>query len=946
MLTRMSWNVHVLLLVVCLGYENGGCFEQGKPPNITELNPNTREQSLVVKWRGSDGYEESNLTFEIHVGRTEHFHIVQKTNVTRIPSPDDTLLSWKWASELPLQCIDHSIRIRRVFNDSFASGWSPWKTNFGEQEADDQTKMFPYQQVLKEGSSAYFCCIPRKGTNITSMIFSSTSPSMIDISDRVKAFVVENLNATPRFGVRFGCRDSKGDDHLCLNYVTFPPQRPQNLSCQTHDLRTVNCSWNPGRPSNLRKSYKRNYTMFIQNSNTPVSCRDHLSSCSFKAIPGQQVYRITVKVANNLGVVTESIIFNVTERVFPVPTQLEVKPGETHADLSWTVAGNLSGLGLLCQIGINPSDAVMDVQLQGQLDGWYGSRVQGLDPCKHYTATVRCSLAGKGWRWGPWADFSFYTIPCVELDIWGQVKQHIQGRNVTVMWRTHCNGRSPNVSIQEYKIQWEQVDQQGVVWVRGSREMEAELSIGFNASNISVTAICPCGPSVPSSITIHQAENREHLLKIRRVKGSVREGFQLSWAMFPFVTCGYVVEWCGCGTVPACNLQWKKVPKEFTLVHLPAGDFREGFRYTFSIYGCVPDGHKLLEVQTGYTEEQKPTKSPQLLDTLRTTPSSVILEWTFNEEDPTHTGFITGYLVNVQKKAQGSDPHSYHTSSYNLSMDDPCKKTLTVSDLHEDREYTFYVGARTVAGVGPLSSCTVRTPPNYSHVMVKVLIPILLVLGLGFLLWPHRRRVMGDVLEAVKDPVAKKIKALELDSSLYETSEKIKALKVEECSCCEIEVLEVRLMPELKLLLDSESCGSKHGDCWSQDLTFPKQDPENERMMNLNNPMYCLVKHTGSYTNLCETFIQEGHTEVSDNPNTGTPVCIATAPDTKGKITTAPNTKSNITIAPKTKWYINTTFNSRGNITTAPDTKEYITTAPDTKEYIATAPAIKGYIAT
>ena len=30
------------------------------------------------------------------------------------------------------------------------------------------------------------------------------------------------------------------------------------------------------------------------------------------------------------------------------------------------------------------------------------------------------------------------------------------------------------------------------------------------------------------------------------------------------------------------------------------GDYKDGVRYTFNIYGCTEKGHKLLEIQTGY----------------------------------------------------------------------------------------------------------------------------------------------------------------------------------------------------------------------------------------------------------------------------------------------------------------------------------------------------------
>ncbi|XP_036382780.1 leukemia inhibitory factor receptor [Megalops cyprinoides] len=876
----MPWVVHVLLLVVCSEYQRGWCFESAPAPSIIELYPDNRTQSLVVKWWPSQGAsKESNATFEIQVGRTENVYVVHKANVSVTLPRDTKPLVWKWVSELPLQCTDHSVRIRRLFNDTFASDWSPWKTNLGEQELRDQPwdapKLFPFQQVLKEGSSGHFCCVPRHGTHIVNVSFSSEALPMIPIGERVKAIVVENLNATGCYGVNFGCLDSEDMEEQCLNYVTFPPQKPRNINCETRDMRTVNCSWNPGRLPNLLEPYKRIYTLHVLNSRNPISCKDSISSCgmaipggqvytsscSFKAVPGQQVYTVTIRVRNDLGEESKSITFNLSDRVVPVPVHVVVDPGVRQADVSWTLQGNLSGFALSCQIRTDPDSSVVDMELQGRLDGRYESRVEGLRPCTLYSASVRCAVTGRAWRWGAWADSQFYTHPCVELDVWSQIRPHAQGRNVTVLWRKHCNGTEPNVSIQEYRVEWEQPEQQETVGVNGD-ETQIKFSISPSMCIISVTAICQCGSSLSHQITIPPAAHRERLLQARRVNGSTTEGFWLSWATGTNVTCGYLVQWCQRGSARTCDLQWEKVTAGSTSLLLPAGYFRAGCRYTFEIFGCRTDGHWLLEAQTGYTMEQKPAKSPQLLGSSTTTPSSVTLEWSFDEEDPMHTGFITGYLVTVQEKTPSSTSNGHMQSSYSLSVDDPRRKTLTVKDLKEDSEYTFFVGACTAVGVGPLASCTVRTPPNYSLLLVKILTPAVLLLGLGFLLWPHGKMLVDPIKEVFRTPMKLKVKTLELDSALYEASEKIKALQAEECNCSQIEVMEL----EKKLLLGPEgSCHSASEDNPSccpycpQGPTGTWKLPENQKVMSLTNLTYCpgqtLGPSTSPYVSLCDVGI-------------------------------------------------------------------------------------------
>jgi len=53
---------------------------------------------------------------------------------------------------------------------------------------------------------------------------------------------------------------------------------------------------------------------------------------------------------------------------------------------------------------------------------------------------------------------------------------------------------------------------------------------------------------------------------------------------------------------------------------------------------------------------QEPMEYPTLDTNLNITWSSVNLKWSFNEEDPSHAGFITGYEITVQKDSEaGSD---------------------------------------------------------------------------------------------------------------------------------------------------------------------------------------------------------------------------------------------------------------------------------------------------
>lgn len=193
--------------------------------------------------------------------------------------------------------------------------------------------------------------------------------------------------------------------------------------------------------------------------------------------------------------------------------------------------------------------------------------------------------------------------------------------------------------------------------------------------------------------------------------GAVAAALNLSWDKRESATCGYTVEWCIPGDKDPWALQWMKVPAGSNMLSLPAGtffflfcsepvterfffmvstlirfcfagNFKAGCRYTFNIYGCTENGHKLLEIQTGYIQElrecwsllkqeacacwcfysvkcvcfpknsfSESVEAPNL-DTFTSESSSVTLEWHYNEDDEAHPAFITGYLVTAQEVQQ------------------------------------------------------------------------------------------------------------------------------------------------------------------------------------------------------------------------------------------------------------------------------------------------------
>ncbi|KAM7017805.1 leukemia inhibitory factor receptor isoform 2-T2 [Tautogolabrus adspersus] len=727
----------VCLLWLCLTSSEDTVWQLSRP-SITHLQALSDRQSLLVSWQ----LNHSGLlgdVYEIQIGRTLNHTIIYNRNIS-VASIDSHEYTWTWTSDLPLECVDHSVRIRIFYNDSVLSPWSSWKTNDGAK-AENRTKIFPFQRVLREGTSAMFCCVPPLGVNITSISIDNKPHPLINISDKVKAITVEKLTILESIidAVSIKCSDDAGNNNHILNYPSSPPQKPKNLSCGTSDMKTVTCTWDSDRKQELDKHNKKTHTLHIHNSDQPPILCEQLS-CTFPAIPQLEEYNISVEVKDLLGKETESYSFNISDRVFPVVARYSVSPGATDTTVSWFMLWDLPQVILFCQVTTVPgSTTVMKCNSVGV---FCKVKLEHLQPNTRYTTRVRCSADGR--LWGKWTPpVTFKTYPLVTLDVWRRITQlpDQSSRQVTLMWTPPVTGSAATVNIEGYKVQWSQGGRNQTE-LKNNGQTQAEVSIGPGQCDFTVQAVVNIGSTVPAQITVPQMEGQGH--------------------------------------------------------------FKAGCRYTFSIYGCRENGHRLLEMQTGYLQELKSVASPSLVEMVQSTSSSVTLEWFYSEDDASHSAFITGYLITVQEL--GSVTLSGHVSDLlNVLVSDPHRKSVTIDGLQQNQEYTFCVSALTKEGPGQAASITVRTKTNYSALMVKILTPFFLLLGCTVLLWPQRKTLQRGLMGIIFYPAGMNIKTPELDRSLQETGEWLQSQKPEECRSCDIEILTNRPLLNDSPLRDPEA---------------------------------------------------------------------------------------------------------------------------------------------
>uniref|UniRef100_A0A3B3DN75 Fibronectin type-III domain-containing protein n=1 Tax=Oryzias melastigma TaxID=30732 RepID=A0A3B3DN75_ORYME len=749
---------------------------------ITHLKAFSEKQSLVVTWPGRHSNDERDI-YEIQISRTETQSIIYSMNVSvSIAAEHD----WTWVSDLPLECADHSVRMRYLCNQSVPSPWSNWTTNKGEKIV-----IFPSYRVLPEGKSATFCCVAPEGDNISSITFRNNRHPTTSIGATAKAITINNLTIPTQLfkSLLLTCTEASGKSKSTLNYVSFPPQKLLNLTCGTSDLKTVVCTWNSERKRDPFDKNTQTYTLHIENSDHGlISCET--SSCRFPAVPQLQEYKISVMVKDKLGEEMESYSFNISDRVLPELEWYRVIPGVTNVSVSWRVMGNLTHMKLICQVSAAPGNITqvffcilfycnsLIQALKIKLFDVCKADVEHLHPSMLYSIIVRCSTNNK--LWGNWTKPKFFkTYPLVSLDLWRKVKlpSASQIRHVTLLWNTVSF--LPFLNILSYRLQWSQKDQ---IWTKmtDGRQNQLEVTIGPEKCDFTVEAVLETSfCAAAAHITVPPVAQTEALIVKRRLKTTSANGFRLSWDEDKAATCGYTVEWCILGSAVPCTLKWIKLPKGNNSLFLSSRNFTSGLRYSFNIYGCTENGHKLLEVKTGYSQEL--SKSYDELP-VQTTSSSVTLEWLFSEEDPSHPAFIMGYLVTVQR---GGSEEVQATS-----VSDPLQTSVTVEGLQPDQEYVCSVSALTTEGPGLPVSVTFRTRTAYPSQLAKFLPAVLLLPGCIALLWPQRKKSTG-LKEMFAYPSGMNIKIPEFESFLDETIQRLQCQRMDECTGCEIEILNV-----------------------------------------------------------------------------------------------------------------------------------------------------------
>ncbi|XP_019373484.1 PREDICTED: leukemia inhibitory factor receptor [Gavialis gangeticus] len=780
-------------------------------PQILSLTPDFSTEMLYLKWKdgGSAFPFDLDATWQIEVLRKETLERVTQVTYHSKLTSKDTVLSWNWKSDMPLECVSHSVRIRCYINKMNYGGnkewseWSPIETVPGEEPKSSFAKVFPQDKVVPVGSNMTFCCLHNEDERIEHIKYGLDSYPLLHLSKWSSAITVQNVTASESSGTNIWCSLLPYGVEGTVLFVGYPPDTPQNLTCETHTLDKIICTWNPGRPTELFASRQTNYILSERISGRNGTCRVIENTmgnvCIFTVLATQKIYNFTLQAFNPVGQSESSLSIDINQRVHPKTPSKFTVAGEspTKVHLSWYLPGNFIEIKLLCQIEISKSHSepeLDNVTVYGTVNSHYKAQLDMLHPNTAYTFRVRCSAADHFWKWSNWSEKKQWTTweapPVRGPDIWRE-RSSVGGNVIKVFWKPlpllEANGVIHSHVVSYYLDTEVQ-----------SKEIPAplnstEIELGKNDCNISVVAKNGAGSSPPSRITSVELPSDNVKIKQAIATGS---GIYITWQSDSDVTCGYTVKWCRSPGCEPYSVDWETFPSNATEAVITSDLFQPGVRYNFSLYVCKSSGYQLLQNMTGYIQELAPKVAPNFT-VEETSSDSILVKW---ENIPVEDcqGFLKGYLLFFAKgekdplKPKLLDPGHPELKVKNIT--DLTQKSLRILDLQGKTSYQLDLRAYTAGGIGPSNGLYVVTKEDSVGLIIAILIPVAVALVFGvvtsILCYRKREWIKETFYPDIPNP--ENSKALQFQKNICEGNTALKTLEMNPCTPNSVEVLEAR----------------------------------------------------------------------------------------------------------------------------------------------------------
>ncbi|XP_060791899.1 LIF receptor subunit alpha b isoform X2 [Neoarius graeffei] len=651
---------------------------------------------MNIEWKGdfTNSITADKVTYDIKIFYTEQMKLVHNETI-ELKANQMGHYNWSWTSPLPLNCTSHSVQVRYRDHDH-TSAWTPLKTLPGSDTLNQtETKVYPQNHVALVSEGIRFCCVlkPKHDEQFTSPSFT------IRISNRT--YVTEPIrhpSPSPQDGFDITCGKGVGSTY----YIGYAPD-DHNITCETRDLSSVECHWIAGQQQNLSKLVTpTEYTINGRQCDPPI--------CVLNETIDKGVMNWTLTVRSRLGT---KIIFDTADPKHRVHLKAATLASTalcnaTVATLEWEWKGLLKyhSFPMICQVEVNEVNGpIIKKSFKGT--GLTSVVLADLQPFTKYEARVRCGSREHFYKWGDWSNRIIFVtkedIP-EAVDVW----MHVSGEETYVVWKNLSKAQSHG-DITGYELVLESYTDKSKEYVTKS---PAELCHKLRTDSaktphvISISAKNSVGVSRPSTITIPNLSPGGGV-NISDIKGN-NGAFHMAWDLSPRPRCGYVLDWYPAYKAQQCAVEWMKVPPGVSRANISA-DFKDGVKYTLSVYGCTSEAPYLLQRREGYVGELPPSGQVQNLR-VEQEGLNVYLSWK-NVLEQQQQGFIKGY--NVSYSRVGGETFN------SFVIQDPSIQKHTIS-LPDVASYTFRVMAFTSAGDGPVSEIALSMYPQVGLVIINL----------------------------------------------------------------------------------------------------------------------------------------------------------------------------------------------------------------------------------
>ncbi|XP_066470563.1 leukemia inhibitory factor receptor-like [Tiliqua scincoides] len=789
-------------------------------PHIYSLTPDFSTNTLFLEWKdgGAVFPQKLSATWEIQILRKDPMEeVAQKTYHSQLMAVD-TVLHWNWTSDIPFECTTHYVRIRSFLHERDFPGnkeWSEWSqfANISGQDTDSSLNtlpaVYPIDKVVLVGSNVTCCCVWKTGQRFITLGYDACEPSQcptVRLSNLSMLIYATNVRSFPS-GTNVYCEMELTEKtyYGTVIFAGYPPDVPQNLNCETQDMKNLMCKWGVGRPTKLYGPRSTKYSVLERisgkNITTDYNGLAEEISCNFQILNKQTAHHVTVFASNDLGQSEASLEIDVNQRIRPrAPSHLEaISSNSTNIRLSWYLDGSFTHISLRCQISRSNSSKILNVPLEGAENSRYNTTINKLLPYTTYKFRVRCSAAPPlFWKWSNWSTvFSLTTSeapPTKALDVWRE--RSSDGETVNVFWKSLPVSERNGV-IQSYEVSCFLPDMPKESKSIPETQNSTEIKIGGNDCILTVVAKNKGGSSPPSQINSAEILTDDAITENGIATG---DGIYIAWPPDSNVICGFIVRWCQPSESEPCVVNWEAFPSNATNAVIKSALFQPGVRYTFSLYGCKSNGYQLLKYVHGYTKELEPSVAP-LFKVEKATSDSIWIKW---ENIPVvdSRGFLKGYMLHFSKEEEGSKNLKSCTSGHPeacINITDLKQNTLQISSLQGKTSYYLNLYGYTAGGIGPSSSLYVVTKENSVGLIIAIIIPVAIVVVLGIvtsiLCYRKREWIKETFYPDIPNPES--CKALDFPKD-PEGNPNVKTLEMNPCTPNNIEVIETQ-SPCLKI---------------------------------------------------------------------------------------------------------------------------------------------------